>query len=41
VILLSLPPRVAWRYDWQPEPGSAEEKLYKEFLRPKNWAEKN
>jgi coproporphyrinogen III oxidase len=36
-ILMSLPPRVAWRYDWQPEPGSAEEELYKEFLRPRDW----
>ena len=36
-ILMSLPPRVAWRYDWKPEPGSAEEKLYKDFLRPRDW----
>jgi coproporphyrinogen III oxidase len=36
-ILMSLPPRVAWRYDWQPEAGSAEDKLYKEFLRPRDW----
>ncbi len=37
-ILMSLPPRVAWRYDWKPEPGSAEEKLYTDFLRPRDWA---
>jgi coproporphyrinogen III oxidase len=37
-ILMSLPPRVAWRYDWKPEPGSAEDQLYKEFLRPRDWA---
>jgi coproporphyrinogen III oxidase len=37
-ILMSLPPRVAWRYDWRPAPGSAEEKLYTEFLRPRDWA---
>jgi coproporphyrinogen III oxidase len=37
-ILMSLPPRVAWRYDWQPEAGSAEDKLYQEFLRPRDWA---
>jgi coproporphyrinogen III oxidase len=37
-ILMSLPPRVAWRYDWTPERGSAEETLYKEFLRPRDWA---
>ena len=38
-ILMSLPPRVEWRYDWKPEPGSPEEKLYTEFLVPKDWAE--
>ena len=37
-ILMSLPPLSAWRYDWKPEPGSAEEKLYTEFLRPRDWA---
>jgi coproporphyrinogen III oxidase len=36
-ILMSLPPRVAWRYDWQPAPGSPEEKLYTEFLKPRDW----
>ena len=36
-ILMSLPPRVEWRYDWQPAPGSPEEKLYTEFLRPRDW----
>jgi coproporphyrinogen III oxidase len=36
-ILMSLPPRVAWRYDWQPEEGSAEKKLYTEFLKPRDW----
>ena len=36
-ILMALPPRVAWRYDWKPEPGSAEETLYKEFLLPRDW----
>jgi coproporphyrinogen III oxidase len=29
---------VAWRYDWKPEPGSPEEKLYTDFLRPRDWA---
>ena len=38
-ILMSLPPRVEWRYDWKPEPGSAEAKLYSEFLVPKDWAD--
>ena len=36
-ILMSLPPNVKWRYDWKPEPGSAEEKLYQEFLIARNW----
>jgi coproporphyrinogen III oxidase len=36
-ILMSLPPRVAWRYDWKPAPGSPEEKLYTEFLKPRDW----
>lgn len=36
-ILMSLPPRVRWEYDWQPEPGSAEEKLYSDYLRPRDW----
>jgi len=36
-ILVSLPPRVAWRYDWKPQPGSPEERLYTEFLRPRDW----
>jgi len=36
-ILMSLPPLVKWRYDWHPEPGSAEAILYDEFLKPKNW----
>ena len=36
-ILMSLPPRVFWRYDWKPEPGSPEEKLFRDFLRPRDW----
>ncbi|HTY02750.1 MAG TPA: oxygen-dependent coproporphyrinogen oxidase [Rhodocyclaceae bacterium] len=36
-ILMSLPPLVKWRYDWHPEPGSAEEKLYTDFLPPRDW----
>jgi coproporphyrinogen III oxidase len=36
-ILMSLPPRVRWEYNWQPEPGSPEAALYKDFLRPRNW----
>ncbi len=37
-ILMSMPPAAAWRYDWKPEPGSPEEKLYTDFLRPRDWA---
>ena len=36
-ILMSMPPVVKWRYDWKPEAGSAEEKLYTDFLKPKDW----
>ena len=36
-ILMSLPPAVTWRYDWKPAPGSAEEKLYTDFLKPRDW----
>jgi coproporphyrinogen III oxidase len=36
-ILMSLPPIVHWKYDWHPEPGSAEARLYSEFLRPREW----
>jgi coproporphyrinogen III oxidase len=36
-ILLSMPPIVKWRYDWKPEAGSAEAKLYTDFLIEKNW----
>ena len=36
-ILMSMPPVVKWRYDWQPEPGSAEARLYSEFLTARDW----
>ncbi len=36
-ILMSLPPRAEWRYDWKPEPGSAEEALYTDFLIARDW----
>ena len=36
-ILMSLPPRAEWRYDWKPDPGSPEEKLYTDFLKPRDW----
>ncbi len=36
-ILMSLPPVVKWRYDWQPEPGTPEAKLYTDFLIARDW----
>ncbi len=36
-ILMSLPPIVKWRYDWHPEPGSPEARLYTDFLIGKDW----
>jgi len=36
-ILMSLPPLVKWQYNWQPEAGSAEDTLYQQFLKPRNW----
>jgi coproporphyrinogen III oxidase len=38
-VLASLPPLVAWRYDWSPEPGTPEAILYRDFLRPREWAD--
>jgi coproporphyrinogen III oxidase len=35
-ILMSMPPLVRWEYDWRPQPGSAEAKLY-EYLRPRDY----
>jgi coproporphyrinogen III oxidase len=36
-ILMSLPPVVNWRYDWKPEPGSPEARLYDIFLKAREW----
>ncbi|MDX3907584.1 MAG: oxygen-dependent coproporphyrinogen oxidase [Pigmentiphaga sp.] len=35
-ILMSMPPHAQWRYDWHPEPGSPEARLY-ELLPPREW----
>ena len=35
-ILMSLPPNVRWRYNWQPEEGSAEASL-NDYLKPVDW----
>lgn len=36
-ILMSLPTQVSWRYDWQPEPDSAESRLLTHFLTARDW----
>lgn len=36
-ILLSMPPVVKWRYDWQPAEGSPEAELYHKFLTNRDW----
>jgi coproporphyrinogen III oxidase len=38
-ILMSMPPMVRWEYDYHPEPGTPEAKLYEVFLQPQDWAE--
>ncbi len=38
-ILMSLPPLVRWEYNWHPEKGSVEAKLYEKFLKPQDWLE--
>jgi len=35
---MSLPPTVAWRYDWKPQAGSPEARLYTDYLKPRDWA---
>ena len=36
-ILMSMPPLVKWRYNWSPEAGTEEARLYDHFLKPKDW----
>jgi coproporphyrinogen III oxidase len=36
-ILMSMPPLVKWRYDWKPEAGTPEAKLYSGFLVARDW----
>ncbi len=38
-ILMSMPPIVKWRYDWKPDAGTPEARLYSDFLRPRDWAD--
>lgn len=40
-ILMSLPPEVRWSYDWAPEAGSDEVRLYTDFLISKDWLDIN
>lgn len=35
-ILMSMPPLVTWKYNYHPEPGTEEAKLY-EYLAPRDW----
>jgi len=36
-ILMSLPPLVKFRYNWKPDTGSEEAKLYDRYLQPQEW----
>ncbi|MFD2366639.1 oxygen-dependent coproporphyrinogen oxidase [Pseudoduganella sp. GCM10020061] len=36
-ILMSMPPLVKWRYDWHPEEGTPEARLYTDFLVHRDW----
>lgn len=36
-ILMSLPPVVRWDYDWHPEAGTEEARLYTDYLRFREW----
>ena len=36
-ILMSLPPTVRFEYDYKPEPGSEEDKLWQACLEPREW----
>ena len=36
-ILMSLPPSVAWHYNYHPEKDSIEAELYEEYLKPRDW----
>ncbi len=40
-ILMSLPPTVRFEYNYQPSPGSEEDKLLQVCLHPKEWASKD
>ena len=36
-ILMSMPPVVTWKYNWQPHAGTPEARLYERYLKPRDW----
>lgn len=40
-ILISLPPKVTWAYQYQPKAGTPEAKLYEHYLKPQDWVDAN
>lgn len=36
-ILMSLPPRARWEYNYKPDPGSAEDRLFQVCLKARDW----
>lgn len=36
-ILMSLPPKVSWEYNWHPKSGSLESELYEQYLIAQEW----
>jgi len=38
-VLASLPPEVRWRYEWRPEPGSPEARLFERYLVARDWVD--
>ncbi len=36
-ILMSMPPVVTWKYNWQPQAGTPEARLYERYLKPRDW----
>jgi len=36
-ILMSMPPVVTWKYNWQPQAGTPEALLYERYLKPRDW----
>jgi coproporphyrinogen III oxidase len=35
--LMSMPPVVTWKYNWQPQAGTPEARLYERYLKPRDW----